>query len=213
MNADDLNRFLRPLKNKIYQLIGRGILTAINNAEKTQKVQFTVFDETWDGMERFQEYGLETYPDPGDPNNEIMYGAHGGSKEACIIFCVHNREQRPKTLIAGEVQLYTKFGQSVYLKADGSIVCTEPGGAVLTMTGGATTVTGKVNLKGLGGLAVMLKTIITKLNSHTHDYINPLAPSAVQPGVTSTMAAASTTGATSTLVDGVDSAADVKAAI
>ncbi len=36
MNLNDLKRLLRPIQNKIFLLLGRAILTAINNSEGTQ---------------------------------------------------------------------------------------------------------------------------------------------------------------------------------
>lgn len=105
----DLRRFLEPLRNKIYLLIGRGIITAYNNLEKTQKVQFkTLGDEVYEGIERMQEYGFETYP---DTDAEEIHLSMGGNKDLSVVICVHDRRYRPKTLQPGEVCVYTKNDQ------------------------------------------------------------------------------------------------------
>jgi len=56
MNLNDFKRLINPLKNKIFLLLGRGILTVINNSELTQKIQIIALnEETISDMERFQE--------------------------------------------------------------------------------------------------------------------------------------------------------------
>ncbi len=66
MNFLDFKRLIRPITNKIFLLLGRAVLMAINNSEDTQKIQvIALADETISDIERFQEYGFETYPIPG----------------------------------------------------------------------------------------------------------------------------------------------------
>jgi len=202
ITLDDLDRFLRPLKFRLYRIVGRALLTAIGNSTKTQTVQIKMFgDAVYEDIERFQEYGLETYPDASDKNCEVALLDLGGLN---LAICVHNREERPKDLTTGEVCLYSKFAQRIKLKADGSIEITTDNkpiditGADITVTGNNITVKGStVNLKDSGGNAVMLDTIITKFNTHVHG--------GVQGGGSST-----TTPSTS-FVAGTDSAANVKA--
>ena len=60
---NNLRRLLAPIERRIFLMLGRALLTAINNSEKTQKLQMTVLaDETVTGVERFQDYGFESYP-------------------------------------------------------------------------------------------------------------------------------------------------------
>jgi len=194
-----LERIIRPIKNKLYNIVGRAVVTALNNSGKTLKAQVVMFQsETFDGIDVLQNYGFESLADAADNDNEVVLASIGGNRVMSTVTAIHNRTHRPKTLAAGEVQVYTKFGSKVHLKADGSVVVTESGGAVLTMAGGVFTLEGSVNLKGTGGKAVMIDTIIAKFNAHTHICAIPGNPSAVP----------------ATLwVDGVDSAADVKAKV
>ena len=101
---NDFIRLLRGVKKKIFLLLGRAVLTAIDNTKKTQRLQVNaLYKETLSDIERFQEYGLETYP---LSNSEVFIGFINGNRDAGIALCVHDRDQRPKDLEEGEVCLY-----------------------------------------------------------------------------------------------------------
>ena len=101
MKWTEFQRLTRTMRNKIFLLIGRAILTAINNAEGTQKVQITGLDgETITDIERMQEYGLETYPDIGA---EGLGAFINGNRDQGIVIVIHDRRYRPTDLAAGEV--------------------------------------------------------------------------------------------------------------
>ncbi len=103
----EIKRMLAPLKRAIYLIIGRAILTVVNNAESTQKVQITgLADETITDVERFQEYGFETYPETGA---EALAVFINGNREQGIVVTIHDRRYRPKTLAEGETMQYTKW--------------------------------------------------------------------------------------------------------
>ena len=111
------------LSNKIYSMIGRAILTAINNSGKVQTIQVKgIYGETLTDIDRIQEYGLETYPEvSGD--TEVILICPDGNREQAIAIKVGTRAYRPSTLNEGEVCLYDKFGNTILLK-DGKIVLT-----------------------------------------------------------------------------------------
>lgn len=105
MNWRDFQRLIEPLKRRIFLLVGRAILTAIDNAGDTQKIQVTALDsETISDVERFQEYGLETYP---FADAESVIAFLNGNRSNGIVLCIHDRQYRPKDLVEGEVALYT----------------------------------------------------------------------------------------------------------
>ena len=105
MNLNDFKRLIRPLQNKIFLLLGRAILKAIDNSEGTQKIQVIALSgETITGMERFQEYGFETYP---FTEAEVAAIFLNGNRSHGIALCVHDRRYRPKDLVEGEVAVYT----------------------------------------------------------------------------------------------------------
>lgn len=61
-----LQRLLAPVMRGIRLLFGRGILTGVNDGLKAQNVQLTALDgETFDEVERPQQYGHISVPLPG----------------------------------------------------------------------------------------------------------------------------------------------------
>lgn len=128
MDLNDLKRLIRPIQNKIFLLLGRAILAAVNNAEGTQKVQVVALEgETITDAERMQEYGLETYPLTEAEATMIFLN---GNRDHGLVICIHDRRYRPKNLTEGEVVLYTdedsttefrlwlKRNRIAYLRAD-----------------------------------------------------------------------------------------------
>ena len=110
MLLNDLKRFLAPLQKKIFLLAGRAILSAVNNSESTQKLMITVLhNETINDVERFQEYGFETYPFADAEPFAIFLN---GNRDHGFVLCVHDRRYRPDDLSEGEVAIYTDEDQS-----------------------------------------------------------------------------------------------------
>ena len=131
LTLPDFQRLMRPLRNKIFLLLGRAILALVNNAGGTQKLQITALEnEIITDVERFQEYGVETYPHDGA---EVFAGFLNGNRDLGIILCVHDRRYRPTDLVEGEICLYTdedkttpfrfqlKRSRIAFLRADQSI--------------------------------------------------------------------------------------------
>ena len=105
MNFQDFKRLIRPITNKIFLLIGRAVLKAVENSESTQKIQvIALADETISDIERFQEYGFETYP---LAEAEVFIGFLNGNRDHGIALCTHDSRYRPTDLSEGEVALYT----------------------------------------------------------------------------------------------------------
>jgi phage baseplate assembly protein V len=114
-----LQRFLAPIKKKIFLLIGRAILTAIDNSGNIQKIQVTALkDETISDVERAQEYGLETYPKT-DSEAEVIILFLNGNREQGICVKIHDRANRPTGLNEGDVYLYNADGFQVKLDSTG----------------------------------------------------------------------------------------------
>jgi len=105
MNLQDLKRLIRPITNKIFLLLGRAVLKAIDNSEDTQKIQVIALkDETISEIERFQEYGFEGYP---FVDAEAFIGFLNGNRDHGIALVVHDGRYRPTDLTEGEVAIYT----------------------------------------------------------------------------------------------------------
>lgn len=153
MNFFDIKRLLEPIKRKIYLIIGRAILTAIDNSEGTQKIQVTgMKDEVGTGIERFQNYGFESYPKPGSA--EAVIGYINGNRDQGIALVVHDRGYRPKDLIEGETMMYHLDGNTkVHIKE-----------GVVEITGGGTLEFAALPSK----VKTVIDTMIDIFNGHVH---------------------------------------------
>lgn len=109
MRLGDINRLLNPLRRKIFLLIGRAILAAVDNSETTQLLQVTILkDETISDVERFQEYGFESYPKAGA---ECFVVFLNGNRSQGIVLSVMDRQYRPD-IDEGEIAFYTHENES-----------------------------------------------------------------------------------------------------
>ncbi len=124
----DFRRLIRPITNKIFLLLGRAVLELIEKSDEgTQRIQATALaNETISNIERFQEYGFETYPVAGA---EVFINFLNGNRDHGIALCVHDSRYRPTYLEEGDVCLYTFRDKTVthriLMKPDGTtqIVC------------------------------------------------------------------------------------------
>jgi len=111
---------LNVLKQKLFLMIGRGILKAINNEAKIMKVQVAgLKDETLTDVERPQNYGFESYPDTAD-NIEAVLAFIGGNRDQGLALILHDRTNRP-SLNKGESMLWSKYGKNILLKNNNTI--------------------------------------------------------------------------------------------
>ncbi|OGC76298.1 hypothetical protein A2619_05785 [candidate division WWE3 bacterium RIFOXYD1_FULL_39_9] len=102
---EPISRLLAPIKRQIYMLIGRAIVSYIDNSKSTQLLQLRLLaDEISSNVERFEEYGFTTYP---LVNSEALASFVNGNRNHGIILCVHDRRYRPTDLASGEVAIYT----------------------------------------------------------------------------------------------------------
>ena len=199
MTPEILNRILAPIRTKIMHVVSRVVLSALDNTGKTLRGKFVLYgSDIYTGLDILQNYGFESMPDAADEDNIAILHSIGGSIAMGATTGIHNRKHRPKTLQAGEAVMYSKYGQSVLFKNDGSVIITPAAGQA-------------VLLNGTGGNPIMLDTIIAKFNAHTHEYVAPLVPSGAQPGIST--AANVGSGASHAFVAGTDSAPYVKAKI
>lgn len=95
-------------------MIGRAVLSAIDDRAKTQIVQASMFaDETRDKMERMAEYGFTSVPLPGSQAVAVFVGGERGHG---IVIATGDTRYRLKGLAGGEVALYTDEGDKIILK-------------------------------------------------------------------------------------------------
>jgi len=133
MTFKDINKLLQPIKRKIFLTIGRGVIDAINNSEKTQKLQTTALSgEPITDMERLQNYGFESYPVPA--NCEHLFVCVNGNRDQGVSIVVSDRENRPSGMEEGETQMYCIFGQKLYFKKDGTFYLEDGNGNYIKST-------------------------------------------------------------------------------
>lgn len=114
-----LHRILRPLSNRIANLLGRGTVLASGAASKMQSLQVSLLaGETKTGVEHFEPYGFTSNPRPG---SEVLVTFLDGDRSHGIAVAATDRRYRIRELPAGGVAVYTGTGNSIILNPDGSI--------------------------------------------------------------------------------------------
>lgn len=105
INLFDFRRLVAPIKRRLSLLVSRAILKAIKNTDSVQTMTLTLLNgETIEGVERYQEYGLETKP---LADAEALPIFINGSRSLGMVLCVRDKRYRLKDLEDGEVALYT----------------------------------------------------------------------------------------------------------
>lgn len=158
-------QLIRKIQNQVFLLLGRAILTAVDNSMKTQRVQLTVLDgETLSDTERFQEYGLETYP---LTNAEAAVLFVAGDRRQGLTVCIHDRRYRPLDLSEGDVVLYTSVDAGtglhrIHMKKANKEIDVE--GDIVKLGKKAST----QKTVCLSDLVDSINSLITSYNSHQH---------------------------------------------
>lgn len=121
MNTNDLINFfqrgLKPLRDRVYILIGRAILTALNDSPSIQEAQLKALaDESLEKVQRFQEFGFNSIPPSG---TEAVILSIGGSRANTVIVATEKRGTRPQSWGIGEAGLYNVEGMIARLKLGG----------------------------------------------------------------------------------------------
>lgn len=121
----DLIKALASIKRRILLLIGRAIVSAVDDSEGTQRLKLKLLaDELAEGVERFQDYGFTSYP---LSDCEALPVFLGGNRDHGIVLCVNDRRYRPTDLSEGECAAYTSEDKDtqdhrVYLKAGKKVI-------------------------------------------------------------------------------------------
>lgn len=109
------------LQRKVSSLVNRGRINLVDDTGKGQRVQVGLLaDETKDGVERVQPYGLTTHPLEGAEAVALFVG---GGRDHGLVVNVDDRRHRPRELEPGDVQLYNdQAGTHVKLTREQTIV-------------------------------------------------------------------------------------------
>lgn len=121
MNLNDFARLLRPLSNRVSNMVRRAVVNSTDDTTKMQELQVTVLQDETRGIERFQNYGFTSVPLNG---SEALVVFVGGRSDHGLAVAVDDRAHRLTGLQAGEVAIYTDQGDSVVIKRGGTIEVT-----------------------------------------------------------------------------------------
>lgn len=201
---DAVTKLLRPLRWRLENMVSRAVVKLVDDAAKMQGLQVVILaGETRDFVERFQNYGFTSNPPAG---SEAVLVFPGGNRSHPLAVAVDDRASRKTGLAEGEAAIYTKFGDYIHVKADGTIEVVASNAVSVTAPEVTVTAATKVtldtpNCEITGDLAVGgdviaegavadadgdLTEMRTVFNAHVH------------PGVT---AGGASTGATATPMD------------
>ena len=99
-----LQRILRPLRQRIFLMIARGVLRAVFEDRGQPQLSVLLLDgEEAQGLELIQPYGMASSPPAGA---DCLVVCPGGDRGLGICIAVEDRRKRPKGLKPGEVAFY-----------------------------------------------------------------------------------------------------------
>lgn len=155
MSNSIFERILSPIRRKIMLMIGKCILAAVDNSGKVMKLQLDgLKNEDITDIERYQEYGFESYP---KKDSEALAIFIDGNRDNGIVICVNDRRYRPTNLSEGDACVYDYRGNRIDLKNSGILITDKNGNTVELNSSG---------VKILNGSSSFVKgeTLQTQLN-------------------------------------------------
>lgn len=121
MRDRTFEKAVKGLRDRIYLIIGRAVLAAVNDGGKRQRVQFTALaGEVKDSVEHVQSYGFHSVPLGGA---EVIFASLCGNRDHPVAICIYDPRYKPNWL-PGEAGLFTDEGDMVHLKRDRTIEVT-----------------------------------------------------------------------------------------
>ena len=162
MTPRSIAKLFGPLRRGINLMIGRAVVTLVNDALKCQGVQISLLADEVRDAERVQDYGFTSHPHPGA---QAVAAAVGGNRNHLVVICCDDRRYRI-SLEEGEVAMYDDLGSKVVLKR-GNIVEVTAATKVRMVTP-LLEVTGEI-LDNAGANVRTVKGMRDQYNPHTHN--------------------------------------------
>lgn len=182
---DTIKKIVAPLQRRVMMAISRAVINSVDDSKSIQKIQISLLaDEVIDRLERIQEYGFSSAPLPGAEAVALFVG---GNRDHGVVIATDDRRYRKKTLVNGEVALYTDQGDYIHFKREGTIEIlastkvkvTAPVVEIVASTqvtitsplvhmSGNLTVTGDIAAATIEASGVGIASIKSTFNSHTH---------------------------------------------
>ena len=102
------NGLSRELRRRVMLMVGRAVLTAVNDSTGLQTVQVEgLRGEVIDGAERMQLYGITSHPLKGA---DVLVLSVGGVRQHPVVL-IDDRRHRVKELAEGEVCVYSHLDE------------------------------------------------------------------------------------------------------
>jgi len=123
MKVQDLVNFfqraIHPLKIRVQLMIGKCIISAVNDSKDIQELQISALaGEAMERVPRIQEFGFASNPPIG---SEAIVVALGGNRENMVVIATDKRSIRFKNLASGATAIYTDDGTIIHLKKSGLV--------------------------------------------------------------------------------------------
>lgn len=114
-----LDLWLRPLQQRVANLVARGVVKLAGDGTKLQQLQLGVLaGETVDSAEYHQAYGFSSVP-LGGAEAVVLFPS--GDRAHPLVVAVSDRRHRPTGGEPGEVTVYNNTGARITLTKDGDI--------------------------------------------------------------------------------------------
>jgi phage baseplate assembly protein V len=114
--VNTVKKLLAPLGRRLRLIVGRGVVNLVDDSQPVQRLQITVMSEdTYAGIERFQDYGHTSVPLPGAQHIVLSIGGDPGHR---VVIAVEDDRYRPRDLKPGESALYSHTGARVICRAE-----------------------------------------------------------------------------------------------
>lgn len=116
-----VDKVVMPLRRRVYSMLGRALVTGVIEGLQRQNLQLRIEnDESADNIERFQNYGMTSYPPIG---SEAIVMALKGSLDQRVAIAVEKKDLRPKGE-PNDVFVYHAEGHQIRLTSNGQIIVT-----------------------------------------------------------------------------------------
>lgn len=178
-----LTKLLEPLRRRVRLMVARAVIELVDDSKKVQSLQLKVrADELRDDVERMQQYGFTSVPEPGA---EAIIVLVGGNSDHPVAIAVDDRRYRPTDLAEGEVALWTLAdGKRVWCRDDGMVDLGDDGD---TLGDNDRLAQSKKTKDEISALRDTVNSLVTSFNSHIHP--SGMGPTGTPPSPASSPAA------------------------
>ena len=111
----EIKEYLRPVYNKIRQLLLIFDLNFVDDSKSPQEVTVISLDDEPDIIEHFQPFGLSANPSQGSIG---LFLSVGGNRSHGVAICIDGGDVRVKNLMEGETAVYNAHDKKIVLKQD-----------------------------------------------------------------------------------------------